>query len=205
MWKIKWVVELHILKTIFCNLISKGEAAMLAAKRVVAPMRAALGNININTRFGWTCLLILSHLEKQIANQYNTYKIVDTEAKVSRPQRTFWSQPTLFPGDQIFCHSSYVAFLKTLHRQTSERELCSCTKENWEWGWEDGDVCCWGGDGSGWFLDHFFLHYNLQCTKWFHIRWLRLTMWSTLTLKMLAIPSWWVLVVLIKIYIFFPI
>ena len=32
------------------NQLLKGEAA-LAAKRVVAPMRAALGNININTRF----------------------------------------------------------------------------------------------------------------------------------------------------------
>jgi cyclin B len=31
---------------------NQGEAAMLAAKRVVAPMRAALGNININTRQG---------------------------------------------------------------------------------------------------------------------------------------------------------
>jgi len=31
---------------------NQGEAAMLATKRVVAPMRAALGNININTRKG---------------------------------------------------------------------------------------------------------------------------------------------------------
>ena len=35
----------------FLNKICQGEAAMLATKRVVAPMRAALGNININTRF----------------------------------------------------------------------------------------------------------------------------------------------------------
>ena len=37
-------------KRIRSEKLLKGEAA-LAAKRVVAPMRAALGNININTRF----------------------------------------------------------------------------------------------------------------------------------------------------------
>ena len=32
---------------------------MLATKRVVAPMRAALGNININTRFEFTCDILM--------------------------------------------------------------------------------------------------------------------------------------------------
>ena len=47
-------------------------------------------------------VVILSHSKKQLVNQCNTYDIVDTEAKVSRPQRIFWSQPASFPGDQIF-------------------------------------------------------------------------------------------------------
>ena len=47
----------------FLNQICQGEAAMLATKRVVAPMRAALGNININTRFEFTCEDILMQLQ----------------------------------------------------------------------------------------------------------------------------------------------